>query len=309
MSPAEKYVAAAYLVVFVGVLVYVVIMALKLQRLQRELAELAELAGSGGARCMSCLLGGGGWLRRGRARRVRGRGGRLPAGRVGTWGVRLGWLAQTALLGVQAADADGFPWAGWAGSLNLFVWLVVGAYLIWGCKPRYRLLGLAVMPLATVLLAVSTRAAGRPATRAGYYGVFLVAHVGLVLAAFAGFTLAAALSALYLWQERRLKRHEAGILGPRPRAGDARHLAGRTIAFALPALTLGIVAGLVRLGTHGGGFDALMGVTIVTWAVYGVFLVLRYEAGWHGRKAAYLLLAGFALVIAVRLGLPTVHFS
>src|SRR5262249_10853504 len=79
--------------------------------------------------------------------------------------------------------------------------------------------------------------------------------------------------------------------------------------FALPALTLGIVAGLVRLGLHGGGFDALMGVTILTWAVYGVFLLLRYEAGWHGRKAAYLLLAGFALVIAVRLGLPTVHFS
>ena len=66
-------------------------------------------------------------------------------------------------------------------------------------------------------------------------------------------------------------------------------LAGRTIAFALPALTLGIVAGLVRLGSHGGGFDALMAVTIVTWAVYGVFLLLRYEAGWHGRRAAYLL--------------------
>ena len=72
-------------------------------------------------------------------------------GRLATWGVRIGWLVQTALLGVQAARADGFPWSTWAGSLNLFVWLVVGAYLIWGCQPRYRLLGLAVMPLAVVL--------------------------------------------------------------------------------------------------------------------------------------------------------------
>ena len=70
----------------------------------------------------------------------------------GTWGVRLGWLAQTALLAVQAVRADGFPWWSWAGSLNLIVWLVVGAYLIWGCKPRYRLLGLTVMPLAAALL-------------------------------------------------------------------------------------------------------------------------------------------------------------
>ena len=44
MSSGEKYVAAAYLVVFAVVLVYLVIMSLKLQRLQRELAELAELA-------------------------------------------------------------------------------------------------------------------------------------------------------------------------------------------------------------------------------------------------------------------------
>ena len=44
MSTEEKYVAAAYLVVFVVVLAYVLILATKLQRLERELAELAELA-------------------------------------------------------------------------------------------------------------------------------------------------------------------------------------------------------------------------------------------------------------------------
>jgi ABC-type uncharacterized transport system permease subunit len=231
-------------------------------------------------------------------------------GRVGTWGVRLGWLAHTALLGVQAADAAGFPWVTWSGSLDLFVWLVVAAYLIWGCRPRYRLLGLAVMPLATVLLAVSYAGGGAAGEASGYSSLFLVMHVGLALVGFAGFTLAAALSALYLWQERRLKRHEARILRVRvPSLVTLDELAGKTIAVALPALTLGIIAGLIRLGFHGGGFDALMGVTIVTWAVYGLFLLLRYEAGWHGRKAAYLLLAGFALVIAVRLGLPTVHFS
>jgi CcmD family protein len=44
MSVEEKYVAAAYLVIFAAVLAYVVIIALKLQRLERELSELAELA-------------------------------------------------------------------------------------------------------------------------------------------------------------------------------------------------------------------------------------------------------------------------
>ena len=44
MSTEAKYVAAAYLVVFVVVLAYVLIIATKLVRLEREVAELTELA-------------------------------------------------------------------------------------------------------------------------------------------------------------------------------------------------------------------------------------------------------------------------
>jgi CcmD family protein len=44
MTTEEKYVAAAYLVIFAVVLGYVLIIALKLQRLERELTELTELA-------------------------------------------------------------------------------------------------------------------------------------------------------------------------------------------------------------------------------------------------------------------------
>src|SRR3954462_16040291 len=76
------------------------------------------------------------------------------AGRAALWGVRLGWLAQTALLAVQATRDDDFPWSTWASSLSLFVWLVVSAYLIWGCPRPYRLLGLVVVPLAGALLVV-----------------------------------------------------------------------------------------------------------------------------------------------------------
>ena len=44
MTTEEKYVAAAYLVVFVVLLAYVFIIGLKLVRLEREVAELTELA-------------------------------------------------------------------------------------------------------------------------------------------------------------------------------------------------------------------------------------------------------------------------
>jgi ABC-type uncharacterized transport system permease subunit len=231
----------------------------------------------------------------------------LP-GRLATWGVRVGWLAQTALLVFQAARADGFPWTSWAGALNLFVWLVIAVYLIWGCRARYRLLGLTIMPLAVLLFALARAGGGTGAGAEPHLSnLFLVLHVGLVLAGFAGFTLAAALAGLYVFQERRLKRRQASVLRlPAPSLAALDAFAARTIAVALPALSLGILVGLARLIGSGGSFDAVMAATLLTWAAYAGFLVLRYGFGWRGRRAAYLALAGLALVLVA---LPIGHFS
>jgi hypothetical protein len=43
LHEAGKYVAAAYIVLFALVLIYVAIMAIRLSRIERELAELLEL--------------------------------------------------------------------------------------------------------------------------------------------------------------------------------------------------------------------------------------------------------------------------
>ena len=234
------------------------------------------------------------------------RPGRLA--RFAIWGVRVGWLAQTGLLVGQAARAEGFPWGTWAGSLNLFVWLVVGIYLVWGCRSPFRLLGFSVMPLAAALLVVAWAAGGARANGSAELGdVFLAFHVGLVLAAFAAFTLAAGLAGLYLWQERRLKRREPHVLRQRAPSQEALdRLTARTIVFGVPALTLGLAVGIARLTVEGGGFDALMGVALGVWAAYALFLFLRFEAGWRGRKTAYLALAGIVLVVASLV--PVSHF-
>lgn len=237
------------------------------------------------------------------------RPGRL--GSLATWGVRLGWLAQTGLLAGQAAAAEGFPWATWAGSLNLFVWLVVTVYLFWGCRSKFRLLGLAIMPLTVLLFAVAYAGGGTgEAGRAAYSDLFLAVHVGSVLAGLAGLTLAGALAGLYLWQERRLKRREARILRlPAPALLSLDVLTARTVALSLPLLTLGIAAGLARLSTDEVDVDAVMVVTLGTWVVYLAYLVLRHAAGWRGRRTAYLAAGGVVLVLALHLGLAVTHFA
>jgi HemX protein len=228
-------------------------------------------------------------------------------GRIATWGVRIGWLAQTALLVGQATRAEGFPWGTWAGSLNLFVWLVVGAYLIWGCSPRFRLLGLAVMPFAAAFLAVSYVAGGTgSSTRAtAWSDVLLVGHVALALTAFAGFTVAAGLAALELWEERLLKGRRAGILRLRlPSLVALDRLTVITISVSLAALTLGLIPGFARISHH--GVDLLMGGTVAAWALYASILYLRLRTGQRA-LAARLALAGLAVVFALQLGLLLTH--
>lgn len=232
---------------------------------------------------------------------------RVPglAGRMAIWGVRVGWLAQTALLLVQALSSDGFPWATWAGALNLFVWLVVGAYLFWGCSPRYRLLGVAVMPLAAALLVASWIGGGTGVAARDAGGWLLAVHAGLMLAGFAGLTVAAAMAGLYLWQERRLKRRDARVLRLRvPPLESLDRVAARVTAFSFGALSLGIVVGLVSL--ERGDFDAAMAVALGIWSLCAGTLLLRRESGLRGRRFAGALLLVAALVVVV---LPLTHFA
>jgi hypothetical protein len=155
--------------------------------------------------------------------------------------VRIGWLAQTALLACQARAARRLPVVD-LGRLAQPLRLAR--------RRRVPDLGLpAALPAARarrdaarrVLFVARALGGGTSAGELALRNLFLVLHVGFVLAAFAGFTLAAALAALYLLEERRLKR-------PRPtscgcscrRSSSLERLTCRTIAVSLPLLTLGL---------------------------------------------------------------------
>lgn len=224
---------------------------------------------------------------------------------LGIWGVRIGWLAQTALLVDQVLTAEGFPWGTWAGALYLLSWLVVSAYLVWGCKPRFRLLGLAVMPVALGLLVAAWAGGGTAVDGGDQSGTVLGLHVVLMLAGFAAFTVAAAMAVLFLWEERRLKRRDPGVLRLRLPSLEALDRGASGVALAgLALLSSGIAVGLVRLDRS--DLDLAVAVTIGIWALYATALLLRHEAGLRGRRLAWSFVAGFGLVAIV---LPLTHFA
>ena len=73
-------------------------------------------------------------------------------------------------------------------------------------------------------------------------------------------------------------------------------VAYRTVAFAFPIWTFGVIAGAIWAEAAWGrywGWDPKETWAFITWVVYAAYLHARATAGWKGRAAAWINLLGF----------------
>jgi len=132
-------------------------------------------------------------------------------------------------------------------------------------------------------------------------------HVLLAFLGDAMFAIACSASVLYLIQERRLKAHRGrGVLRHLPSLERLDQVSHTCLKWGLILLTLGIVTGIVWAHeAWGQGFwlsDAKVLMTLLVWALYMVLLQGRMTAGWRGRWAAQLTIAGFAVIVVSLVG-------
>ena len=96
---------------------------------------------------------------------------------------------------------------------------------------------------------------------------------------------------------------------------DVEAMSYELVRFGFALLTIGLLVGSVWAKSAWGDFwvwDPKENWSLVTWLVYGGYLHLRRVRGWRGDKGAWLLLAGFAVVMFTYLGmhlLPTAEES
>ena len=131
---------------------------------------------------------------------------------------------------------------------------------------------------------------------------WLIAHISLVFAGYAALVLSFSASLLYLIQERALKSKKAGRLFSRlPALQVTDEIGFRSLLVGFPFMTAGLISGMVIAQAHFGRVDFLdpkIMLSILTWAVYLVLVYTRWNAGWRGRRAAYLAAGTFAMAIA-----------
>jgi len=167
-------------------------------------------------------------------------------------------------------------------------------------------LGAFVLPVALALSLQSTPM--RPLIGPALSGAWVWVHIGLALVGIAAFVFNFAGALMYLLQEHQLRGKRPGAMYyTLPALATLDRLTYRALALGFPFLTTGLLLGVIWAGVAWGSvftFDPLAALSYVAWAVYAATLAGRAVGGWHGRRAAYLAIAGFAaLVLTLGAGL------
>src|SRR6202521_972411 len=121
---------------------------------------------------------------------------------------------------------------------------------------------------------------------------WLVAHIILIFTGYAALVLSFGASLLYLLQERRLKaKKPSSLISYLPALEVIDQIGYRSLLLGFPFMTLGLVAGsIVAQATYGrlDFLDPKIFLSLLMWVVYMVMVFTRWNAGWRGRRAAYL---------------------
>ena len=137
---------------------------------------------------------------------------------------------------------------------------------------------------------------------------WLLIHVSVAFVASALFTLGFSTSVLQLLQERRELTRAAGgtprrgrFMDALPGSADLERSSYQLHIAAFPLWGFTLIAGGIWAEAAWGRYwnwDPKEVWSFIIWVVYAAYLHARATRGWEGRRAAYLVMFGYACLLA-----------
>jgi ABC-type transport system involved in cytochrome c biogenesis permease subunit len=220
------------------------------------------------------------------------------------------FCAHTVVLLYEVAWYGNIPINNLSETLFFFLWFTVLVAIFMDRAYRLPSLVAYLMPLMMVFavpaILLANRGAGLPEELGRFW---LVLHIVPTFLGYGLFTVGFIASVMYLLQEHRLKLHSSGpFLERLPSLEVLEAVARRSIVFGLPVFTLGLIAGVVwartashLLSTHWYADPKIIS-GLLTWVVYVAIVHVRLAFIGHGRKVAYLTIAGFLFIMFTFVG-------
>jgi cytochrome c-type biogenesis protein CcsB len=232
------------------------------------------------------------------------------AERIGRWSVLvsvLGALIHASSIAVRAIAVDAVPWsnmyefASVAGLVGIVAFLAV----LWKLPALRFLGGFVLLPvILTMFLAGTVLYSRAQPLVPALQSYWLAIHVTLVSIAEGALMTSAVLTVLYLVKSRydasKFKSDRLFNLAAKlPPAETLDKAAYRVVAFSFPLYTVAIICGAIWAEAAWGrywGWDPKETWAFIVWVVYACYLHARATAGWKGRTAAWINLAGFGAI-------------
>jgi cytochrome c-type biogenesis protein CcsB len=237
--------------------------------------------------------------------------GRSFAERIGRWSfvvTLMGLLLHGASIGVRAGAVDAVPWSNMYefASVAGFVGVAAFVALLWKAPSIRHLGGFILLPVILLMFLAGTvfYSKAQPLVPA-LQSYWLAIHVTLVSIAEGALMTSAVLTILYLVKSRHDARpggsgRLATLASRLPAAATLDKVAYRVVAFSFPLYTVAIICGAIWAEAAWGrywGWDPKETWAFIVWVIYAGYLHARATAGWKGRAAAWVNLAGFSAII------------
>ena len=211
-----------------------------------------------------------------------------------------GFGLHTAYLNYAGIEQGTCPLTNTRDVLAFFAWTVSLCFFISYLRYRIQALGLFLLPLVALFMLGTSfvRSTPLPGVLRSSWMYF---HIAFLALAYGMFFVTFVAGLLYLFQEGELKRKKPKMFYYRlPSLELLDDLFYKFLVAGFGFMTLGILAGIVwaeQKWTPGWHGDAKVIATMVTWVIYLALIFLRASAGWRGKRAAFINVAGFLSVI------------
>ena len=225
---------------------------------------------------------------------------RLALGAVG-----LGFGLHTTFLVARGIERGQFPITDLPESLAFFAWTVSLCFLISTVRYKIKAFGLFLMPLVAALMLGTVFLKASPVPKL-FESYWIYLHAICIFLAYAMLFIAFVAGFLYLMQEKELKSKKPATFYRRlPSLLLLDDVFNKFLIGGFTLMTLGLLAGVVwaeQEWVSGWQRDPKVLSAIITWFIYLILIYFRLTAGWRGKRAALLSMAGFVSALFAFLG-------
>lgn len=213
----------------------------------------------------------------------------------------LGFAFHTAALSQRWTEAGHFPATGLRDGASFLAWATVLVFLLVYLATREDVLGLFAYPFIFVLVAVASLSPQAVTPDSVLRGLYLPVHTFFAVFGYGALFVAFTMGVLYLVQESELRsRSPRRFYYMIPSLERLDTIGGRSVLGGLAFLTLAILTGFHwtrQLTGHYWSGDPKVFAALLAWVIYVALITARYRAGWGGRRAAWLGITGFGIVV------------